>query len=487
MNHRRIASSQKKAGSGGAIVFPKANVVLSGHSFVAGADATRLGTTDHAARIKNSLDPTIFTFTAIGHGGFRTGHAGDGSGNQLFPLAPTEIDPLRKAGQVNFLLYEEVINSIGWYQTASGGSLDSFTATSTTIADYAAYLAARRAAGWTPANKAYIGACTMYPVAYFPTIPIFPANQDYRQSCRDVNAAIRSGLDLDFLMAEFELDALTGHDPIDNRIYSSSDNLHPTDWGHQLYADRIIRTIYAQYALRTGFSLPWDPRLLGNIIFRYEADRGQIVYTGDTNAVSSWTDKSTWAYDLSAAGALRPTWNAANKSVDGAGGATMTTALTADLSFASQLEAFAVYHCSSVGTIVVEYSPDYTSVANAWAITGDTAGAPAIIEKGNLGNSYAIGSSFPGMKAASLILDNTKSSGQGDVLLDGGEASVTRVDAPNTNAFGQYKLSVFGRAGGSLGSTMQLDTLIVFSAPLSSSDRSQLLSWAYNRRAQWGG
>lgn len=487
MNRRRFLSSMGRGGTA-AIIYPPANVVLSGHSFVAGADATRLGITDHASRIKNSLDPKIFTFTAIGHGGYRTGHVGDGSGNQLFPLAPTEIDPLRKAGQLNFLLYEEVINSIGWYQSGPGGALDSGPTTTLTISDMNAYFAARRAAGWTSANQSYIGACTMYPVAYFPAgPPSFPVTQDYRQSVRDVNTYVRGLTATDFLMAEFELDALTGHDPIDNRIYSSSDNLHPTDWGHQLYADRIIRNIYAQYALRTGISLPWDPRLLGNIIFRYEADRGSIVYTGDTHLVSAWSDKSTWAYDLSASGAARPTWNAPNKSLDGTGATAMTTALTADLSFTSQLEAFAVYHCSSTGTIVVEYSPDYTSVSDAWALTGDVAGAPCIIEKGNVGVSNAIGSTFPGIKAVTFLLDNTKSSGQGDILIDGVEATATRIDAPNANALGKYKLSVFGRAGGSLGSTMQLDTLLVFSAPLSSVDRAQLISWAYNRRAQWAG
>lgn len=445
-------------------------MVLDGHSFVFGVNASRIGTTDFASRLKHSFDPAIFSYASIGHSGFRTGGPAQDPTACLYPLAPTEVDPLIKPGMLNILLYMEMINSITHYQA---GSPPAAQVTANVIADMTAFYQARRDAGWKNGNL--IGGWCMVPEAPWPV--------QYQQCAVDVSAwhrgtAISSGL-IDFVVdPTVDSEYATG-------IAAQPDGIHPNDYLMQVLADYGYAAVLQQYAAHTGSTAAWDPMLIGRIAFRYEAARPWLIYNGDTRKVSSWADRSTWGYDLSAAGGLQPTWNAAGPSVDGSG-STMVTGINVDLTYTKKLEVFAVIKDASTSGIICEFGNNYTSLADAFAVQTDASGKIQIAEVGAVGVSSATADAIAGTKHVTWGLDNTASTNQGNIIVDGAAApGLVRVDAPNANAFGTHPLSVLGRAGGTLTSTMSIGVLIAFAGaavPLSPAQRAQLISWA----VQWG-
>jgi hypothetical protein len=462
--------------------FTTANVRLYGHSFVAGADASRVGVTDFPSRIGWAIDPSkrlapgIFSYSFLGHGGYRTGQASSGTGLQLAPLAATEVDPFIQAGKVNIHLYMETINSVTWYQSTSGGSLSPAATTAQTIADLTAYFLARRAAGWKNGNL--IGTYCMYPLPFWTTA--------YQQCVLDINTWIRTtaialGL-IDFyvdLMADPELAARTA------TTLNQSDLTHPTDYGHLIIYDLTLPALLAAYESQPSTLVhTWTPALLQRMLFWVGMEQfGKFVLWDGSGKVFQLTDQSGWGYNFAASGALRPTWNRVNKSVDTSGGQAMTTSLNVEMDYAQRVNVFANYNCTSTATVMAELGPNATTNTDAWVITNET-GGPKIASYGNVGQSNARASTVATTSNLLFTIDHSISSGQGNLLLEGAPApGLTRTDAPNTNFLGNHAISVFGRATGLVPSTAQTRLMLASTKSITAADITNLLAYEH---AQFG-
>src|SRR5882762_380875 len=134
--------------------------------------------------------------------------------------------------------------------------------------------------------------------------------------------------------------------------------------------------------------------------------------------------------------------------------------------YSKQVSVFAVYTCSSTGSVVFELGPNAPGNNDAWVVTNEV-GGPKVASYGNVGQSNATASPFAGQSKATFGINHTVSSNQGGILLNASPApGLAHVDAPNTNSLGVHAVSIGGRAGGSLSSTMSLRFAIAASIDL---------------------
>lgn len=459
--------------------FTQAKVMLYGHSYVAGAIASRVGTTDFASRLSRMLtriDPTIWSMSFLGHGGFRTGHAGDGTGNQLWSLAAAEVDTQIVGGKCNIHLYcEGGLNSVGWYQlpvSGGGPGLTPAQTTAQTISDMTAYYQARRAAGWTKANGNLLGACLLS------VIPLWrQPDLGYAQSFLDINTwhrnvAIPTGL-VDFLV-DTANDAELNKVPFPDAPRIIGDNTHFVDYGHMLYFD-LLRdaTITAYETMPNAKQHIWTPAFLNKLQWWVDMSLGgnYVVWDG-FGKVFKLIDQSSWAYDLTATSTLRPTWNRVNRSIDGASGNCMTTTLAVAGDYTQKINVLLSYSCTSTGTVIAELGNNAPAGTSGWVITHEV-GGPKIASYGNVGQSNATATAISGGANHSVIftIDHGVTTNQGSINLDGNVApGSAHVDAPNTNFFGNLTLNLFGRNGGTSSSTLKLRAACATSGTLSAAD-----------------
>jgi len=390
----------------------------------------------------------------LGHGGFYTA--------QLLPLAAADVDVHLVAGKVNVFIYMEIVNSISHYDT---GSNDAFIV-SQTVADHVAMFVARRAAGWN-----FCIHVNMYYPSYY--------DARLRSIMDSINAALRARTDIINATVDLAVDTEINQVPANFNVINSGDGIHPLDYGHLCIYDDALVVIQNLYASITIVTIPFDPATLGRLLWRFTPESANLVVDGSNN-VSTWYDRSTWGFDLTAAGALRPVFSGGT--VNGAGSSTMTTALSAILSFTSRVEVFAQCSLASANTILAELSTNYTAVADSFGVLTSAGNAPEMAAVGNVGTSSDIATAVAGLQKWSFILDNTVSTNQVSILLNGAPAAgQVHVDAPNTNALAPSPgrtLSVFGRAGGTLGSTASIKRLLIFGRPLTAPQRAALLAWA---------
>jgi len=432
------------------------NIRGYGHSIVAGGDATRIGTTDFMSRIEHRLDPFTFTMSHLGHSGFDT--------SQLLPLAAADVDAFLVPGKLNIFVYMEMVNSI---DHQNGAGVPPAQIVSNTVSWIQSMFTARRAAGW---DKCIF--VNMYYPIYYDSNPTLMGVLDQITSQLLAWSGIDQTIDI---YHDPEINKFPG----DTRIISSTDNLHLTDYGHQCTADLGVGTIQNVYAAATAVTLPWDPSLLkARIALRFEAAASKILFDNGLN-VGTFQDKSTWAYDVTASGAARPIWDPTNGTVDGAGAALMSMTLALALTYTSRIEVFLQASIGSASTVLFEMSGNYTGVQDSFALLSTASDGPELAANGNVGASNGSASAASGLQKWSLILDNTLSTGQVQVLLNGASApGYAHVDAPNTNVLGSRQAFLFGRSGGSLQSTANIRRLIIFGRPLTSAERAQLLAWA---------
>lgn len=477
--------------------FIQANVVHSGHSFVAGANATRLGTTDFCSRLKTALtrlDSSIWAYQSLGHGGFRTGHfPDDGTGNQLCLLAASEVDPKIVGGKCNMLVYTEVINSTAYYSQL-GGLFATYTpaqVTALVISDLTAYFTARRAAGWTRANGNLIIATAMN------LVPFGLETDAQRQCISDVNTWLKTtaiALALIDYFVDMESDPEIGFQKPQNvlTIGNGGDNLHPIDYGHLIYFDGHYPVILQAYASIVGAkSMPWTPLSLPRLQWWVGMEQqGQSVLWDGAGKVFQMNDQGTWKFNFTATGAQRPSWNRVNKSVDSAAGNVMTSLLNvgdcgnpAHDPYSKRINVFACYSCTSTSTVICELGTNPPAGTTAWSVTNET-GGPKVASYGNIGQSNATASSLSGTKNVVFTMDHNLGLSQGNLLVEGAAApGLARTDAPNSNYLGVLPVSLFGRSGGTLGSTMQLRFACAWTGQQTPSDISNLIAYSH---AQFG-
>jgi len=456
------------------------NIFHYGHSFVAGANATRVGTTDFCSRLKNALlrlDPDNIIYANLGHGGFRTGHfPDDGTGNQLCLLAASEVDTRIVAGKSNIHIYTEVINGVGYYSQL-GGLFATYTPAQVTalcISDMTAYFQARRAAGWTRANGNLIIATSMN------LVPFGLETDEQRQCISDVNTWLKTtavSTNLVDYVPDVQSDPEIGFQKPQNTltIGNGADNLHPIDYGQLIYFDIHWPVLLTAISSLPGVkSYTWTPFSIPRSMWWVGVEgNGQYVTWDGTKKVSVLLDQGTWQFPLSAATTARPTWNSTTKSIDFASPNVMTMALNvgdcgnpAHDPYSKQVSVFAVYTCSSTGSVVFELGPNAPGNNDAWVVTNEV-GGPKVASYGNVGQSNATASPFAGQSKATFGINHTVSSNQGGILLNASPApGLAHVDAPNTNSLGVHAVSIGGRAGGSLSSTMSLRFAIAASIDL---------------------
>lgn len=463
-----------------AAVPKQVNIFHYGHSFVAGANATRVGTTDFCSRLKNAflrLDSDNIIYASLGHGGFRTGHfPDDGTGNQLCLLAASEVDPRIVAGKCNILVYTEVINGVGYYSQLGGlfGTYTPAQVTALVISDMTDFFTRRRAAGWTRANGNLIVATALN------LVPFGLETDEQRQCISDAQAWLKTtaiSLGLVDYVPDVQSDPEMGFQKPQNTltIGNGADNLHPIDYGHQIYFDIHWPVLLTAISSVPGTkSYAWTPLSIPRSMWWVGAEaNGQFVTWDGTKKVSVLQDQGTWQMPFSAATTARPTWNAATKSVDFASPNVMTTALSvgdcgnpAHDPYSKQVSVFCLYSCSSTGTVVFELGPNAPGNNDAWVVTNE-AGGPKIASYGNVGQSNATASPFVGQAKATFGINHTTPTAQGNILLGSTTApGLARVDAGNSNALGVHAVSVGGRAGGALGSTMSLRFAVAASIDL---------------------
>lgn len=427
-----------------------------GHSIAAGFNATRQGVTDMYPRLFSYLDPAIYSCSFAGHSGNWTG--------EMLGQARDDVDLFVDPTKINIFLYIEVVNSVNHY---IGVGYTTAAAATQAIADHRAMFQRARDAGYR-----IIGSYTFYHPDGYGSNAI---------QCIDlINQGLRDMLTdktIDFLVdlqvhPEFQVTG-TGSTTI------SSDGLHPSDNGHQRIADLTLGPMRAAYERESGLSHVFRPTDIGQCIWWYEADAAYLTKDGSNN-VSQMKDRSSWAFDINAAGALRPVYNASNAAfgnrptVDGLA-STMTSALSLDLTFTKKAHIINLYTCASSNTIVCELSTNSASQTTAFRVQSNP---PGIFVPGNVGLSQATATAPGAAKSISFTLDNTISSAQCDMLVEAVAApGIARVDAPNTNALGSFTLSLFGRSGGSLPSNMSLAASLAFSRKLTGPELAQVLSY----------
>jgi len=441
-----------------------ANVQAYGHSIAAGGAATRVGTTDFYARLKNTLDPRYFSMRYLGHPSQYTA--------QILPQAAADIDAFVDPTKINIFIYIEVINSVSHYMAGLGQ--DTATAAANAIVDHMLMFSLRKAAGFQK--------CIAYTM-YHPFGFDGPQN-----ACVDlINAALRAAVGGGIIDAVVDIAAtaeprFTVTGPPGTSL-TVSDNTHPTDYGHAIMADRGRPVIQAIYESAGGPLHSYTPLSNGDLLAWYEAAPANV--TQDVSQkVSLWKDLSSWGYDLSAAGALRPTFNAANglygsrPTVDAASNC-MTTALNVDLSYTRNFEIVMLFTCSSTATIMGEFSSLYSSFTDSWIMQyHNNSTGPEITAIGNVGPSVCRAPTPTTVKAVSLIVDNTLSSGQARILSEGVLVpSIVQIDGPNTNRFGLRTLNLFARAAGIAPSTMSCAAFLMFSRILTTPERTALLAY----------
>lgn len=444
-------------GGGGS---PRCNIRGYGHSIAQGFNATRMGVTDMYPRLFSYLDPVQYTGTYTGHSGNWT--------YEMLGLASGDVDPFIDTTAVNIFLYIEVINSVSFYFSVGfGGSVPSVIATQV-IKDHRAMFLGRRAAGFQ-----YVVAYTMYAI-YGNSSLFYQALALVNQGLRDMQT--EGVIDVIVDLATDPRFAVTG--PAGTVPYVA-DGIHPTDAGHQVIADLTLPVVRALYEGATGNTHVFRPTDIGNCLWWYEADVSWLVKDGSNN-VSTLKDRSSWVFDLTAAGALRPVYNPSNAAFGNqptidAVSATMGTALSLNPSFAQTLQVINLYKCTSSNTIVCEYSANAPTHTDAFQITS---GPPTINATGNVGLSRAIASAVTVPQSISFILDNTVSTSQCNILVEALTApGISRLDAPNTNVLGTYPLFMFGRSGGSLPSTMSLAASLAFYKKLSVPELASVLNY----------
>lgn len=466
-------------------VYKKANVVFNGHSYIAGAASTKVGTWDFCSRIKNTLtnlDPLIWTVTSVGHGGYRMGYPGDPTGNQLRPLAATEIDPLIKAGQCNILGIMETINSIGWYQAtinpATGALYTPAQVTAQAILDHTGYYNERRAAGWTKANGNLLLAFNMHVIPLWVHPDLGYAQCVYDLATWHNNVALPSGL-IDGIIADPALDAELGLRPYPSTAapaIMSGDNTHDTDYGHQIWSDLILPNVVSAYeSMPVSKPHAWTPAFLKRLQWWVDMGKtGSYVLWDGVGRVFKLVDRGSWQYDFAASGALMPTHNRTNRSVDGASGNCMTMTQNLNGDYCQRVNIFLSYSCSTTGTVIAELGPNAPGNTNGWVVTHEV-GGPKIASYGNVGASVATASVISGSGNHSVIftIDHSLGSNQGNILLDGVTApGLARSGGPNTNFFGNLAVNLFGRNGGTSSSTMKLRAAAVTTSVLTAQDIS---------------
>lgn len=435
---------------------PRCNVRGYGHSIAEGYNATRMTVTSFYPRLFSYLDPAQYTCSFKGHSGNWTG--------EMLGQATDDVAAYVDPNAVNVFLYLEVVNSMNHY---IGIGMSTAAAATQAIADHRAMFALARAAGYQG-----IGSYTFYhPDGY-------GANA---LQCIDlINTGLRAMLadgTIDFLIElatapEFQV---TGA----GSTTMSGDGLHPNDNGHQCMADRTLAPLRAFYEGQTAATHTFLPTDVGNCLWWYEADAAWLVKDGSNN-VSTLKDRSSWAFDLTAAGALRPVYvpsNAAfgNQPTVNGLASTMTSALSVDLTFTKTVHIVNLYTCASSNTVVCELSTNSASQTTAFRVQSNP---PGIFAPGNVGLSQATATAPGAAKSVSFVLDNTVSTAQCNLLVEAVTApGIARVDAPNTNAFGSFTLSLFGRAGGALPSNMSLAASIAFSRKLTGPELAQVLAY----------
>lgn len=457
-----MSTLRNNASKGVPVTPPKANVRGYGHSIAAGFNATRQGVTDMYPRLFSYLDPAQYTCSYMGHSGNWTG--------EMLGQAWGDVAVFADPNAINIFLYMEVVNSVNHY---IGVGYTTAAAATMAIADHRAMFLLARRAGFS-----IVGSYTFWhPDGYGSNALqcIDLINQGLRDMLADGTLTFLVDLAVDPMFA------VTG--PGSPTI--SSDGLHPSDNGHQCIADRTLAPMRAAYEAMVGNTHSFLPTDVGNCIWWYEADAAYLTKDGSNN-VSQMKDRSSWAFDINAAGALRPVYNASNAAfgnqptVNGLA-STMTTTLTLDLSTTKTVQVINLYTCASSNTIVCELSTNSASQTTAFRVQSNP---PGVFAPGNVGLSQATATAPGAAKSVSFIIDNTVSVAQCDMLVEGITApGIVRVDAPNTNLFGAaFTLSLFGRSGGALPSNMALAASIAFSRKLTGPELVQVLAYL---QAKW--
>ena len=448
---------------GGLSIAKLCNVRAFGHSYAGGAGATRQGTTDMFPRVERTIDPTRYTMSHEGFGGYATAIGT----NQLAPLAAVHVDAYLDPTKYNVHLYIETINSVSWYMNSLGQT--AAQAGPNVLADMLAYFAARRAAGWDK----------LIAFAFF-----HPAGQTGYAAIDYVNtglfAAKASGLIDD--VVDMSLDA---------RIpANSADTIHPNDFGYQLIADLTLPVLQRVYEKLPG--VPghiFSPAEVGQLLWWFEADTSTVTRDSDNN-VSVLSDKSGWGFDLLASSAARPHWNASNpndwrrKPTIDASSHVMTSGVNLDLSFTKQIY---IIHLYSAGSgLMVEFGSNAGLVADAFALYhASAATGPEINAKGNAGTSYARANNPDMPRMISFSIDNTGPTPQCGVTNEGVVMPGLAVsNAGNSNFFGSARrLSFFGREGGAGPfSVMSLGASIAFSQIPTAAQLSKVFAYF---KAKW--
>jgi hypothetical protein len=198
---------------------PKVNIRGYGHSIVAGANATNIGVNNFMAIVRDTLDPSVYTMTYLGRGGFTTA--------ALLPLAAADVDAFLVDGKANVFLYMNIINGL----TAAE--------VNQTIEDHRQMYLQRRAAGWD-----FIIAYTLYYVAYF-TAEERAGEDLVNQAHRDwVGTGLLDGV-VD--IANDSRFAVTGPPGVSDVV---DDNVHPNNLGHSYIAEDSLPVINGLYASR---------------------------------------------------------------------------------------------------------------------------------------------------------------------------------------------------------------------------------------------
>lgn len=443
-----------------------ANVRGYGHSIAFGGAATRIGVTNFFPRLFHDLN-SDYVCSYTGHPSQWTA--------QMLPQAAADVDAFVVANKVNIFMYMEVINSVSHYMADLGQN--KATAAVNAIADHLTMFTARKAAGYQ--------ICIAYTM-YHP----FGFNSDQNDCCDLINQGLRNMVGHGILDAVIDLAidprfAITGPPGTSLTI---ADNTHPTDFGHQVIAD-LSRPVLQNLFHATGAPLPvWSPNDLGQVVWWYEADPSWVVFDV-SNKISQLTDRTSWLFHLTAAGANRPTWNTGNvlwggmPSIDAASNV-MSTALTVDMSYTKSFEIVHAFRCTTTGGIMAEFSASSGGFADTWlmqwaaVLTG-----PHMTTFGNVGNSILRSTGPTTPSTISFTVNNNVSVHQCDGFSEGTTVpGAFYIDAPNTNLFGNRTLYMFARSGPIAPSTMTMAISICFSRVLTGPERTLLLAYI---QAKW--
>lgn len=462
-----MSSMRLDVARGGLPPFIPANIRGYGHSIAAGGNATRIGTTDFYPRTRSNLDPALYTLTYVGHPGQWTA--------QMLPQAAADVDAFYDPNKINIFLYIEVINSVSHYMVDLG--MTATAAAPLIIADHLSMFSGRKTTGFQ--------ICLAYTM-YHP----FGFNAQQMLCVDLINQGLRDAVGGGVLdgIIDIAVDSRFAVTGPPGTSLTVDDNTHPTDFGHQIMADIGTPIIQAKYEALGGVAHPYLPSSIGQLLWWYEADPAFVTFDG-SNRISLVKDRSGWVYDLSAAGAARPTWNSSNilygskPTIDTVNNC-MTTALNVNMSFTKSFEVVWLFQCTNANAIIMELSSNSSSFADTFlAQFHNATTGPEITTYGNVTNSIARATGPTTVKMVSFSVDNTVSTNQCNLLSEGATApGITHIDAPNTNFFGNRPLNLFARNGVVAGGTMSTGICIAFSKILSPTERAGLLAYAM---AKW--